>query len=238
MGAAEAAAAAAAAAAGGQGANGVCLYALSTHSGRVRWVLPLPGNASFPEGAQVWGMGPLLVGELAVFLGADRVLAADLLSGKLRWSLMLPRGERLRAGDLPAVDADSNTLLLTAQVSGANKTGVSGVSLKEGRLLWHRTVNGSVQRGVRQPSDGLPAAALLVSGGRVFVEACRGSRCCLRALNVTTGKQRWGMCLDAVPGDDATHPHAQFAIWFITLLTIVSIALLILGAGLVYIQRW
>jgi hypothetical protein len=60
----------------------------------------------------------------------------------------------------------------------------------------------------------------------------------LRALNVTTGKQRWGMCLDAVQGDDATHPHAQFAIWFITLLTIASIALLILGAGLVYLQRW
>lgn len=233
-----ASAAAAGAAASAQGANGVCLYALSSRSGRVRWVLPLLGNASFPEGAQAWGMGPLLVGQLAVFLGADRVLAADLLSGKLRWSLMLLRGERLRAGDLPVVDAGSNTLLLTAQVEGANKTGVSAVSLREGRLLWHRTVNGSVQRGVRQPSDGVPAAALLVSDGRVFVEACRGSRCCLRALNVTTGKQRWGMCLDAVPGDDATHPHAQFAIWFITLLTIVSIALLILGAGLVYIQRW
>lgn len=233
--AAAAAAAAAAAGDGEHGANGVCLYALSSHSGRLRWVLPMVGNATFPEGAQQWGMAPLISGNMAVFLAMDRVIGVDLYSGKLRWSLQLSRGEVLRAYELPVVDADSSTLILAAQVQGSNKTGISGVSVKEGRLLWHKTVNGTVQRGM-QPSDG--PQQLMVTGGRVFVEACRGSRCCLRALNVTTGKQRWGMCLDAVQGDDATHPHAQFAIWFITLLTILSIALLILGAGLVYIQRW
>jgi hypothetical protein len=233
--AAAAAAAAATAPDGAHEANGVCLYALSSRSGRLRWVLPLLGNATFPEGAQQWGMAPLVHGSLAVFLAADRVFGVDLLSGKLRWSLQLPKGEHLRAYELPVVDSDSSTLVLAAQVTGSNKTGLLGVSLREGRLLWHKTVNGTVQRGA-QPSDG--PQQLLVTGGRVFVEACRGSRCCLRALNVTTGKQRWGMCLDAVQGDDATHPHAQFAIWFITLLTIVSIALLIFGAGLVYIQRW
>lgn len=235
---ATAAAAAAAAATGPHGAqeaNGVCLYALSNRSGRLRWVLPLLGNATFPEGAQQWGMAPLIHGSLAVFLAADRVFGVDLLSGKLRWSLQLPKGELLRAYELPVVDSDSGTLVLAAQVQGSNKTGLSGVSLREGRMLWHKTVNGTVQRGA-QPIDG--PQQLMVTGGRVFVEACRGSRCCLRALNVTTGKQRWRMCLDAVQGDDATHPHAQFAIWFITLLAIVSIALLILGAGLVYIQRW
>jgi hypothetical protein len=46
------------------------------------------------------------------------------------------------------------------------------------------------------------------------------------------------MCLDAAQGDDATHPHAKFAIWLITLATVASIVLLIVGAVLVYVQRW
>jgi outer membrane protein assembly factor BamB len=216
-------------------ANGVCLYAISGRYGKLRWALPLVGNASFPDGAQQWDMAPLIHANLVVFLATGRVIAVDLLSGKLRWVLSLPKGEVLRPFEQPVVDADSSTLVLAAQVAGSNKTGLSGVSLKEGRLLWHKTVNGTVQRGAG-PED--RAQELMVTGGRVYVEACRGSRCCLRALNVTTGKQRWGMCLDAVQGDDATHPHAQFAIWFITLLTIASIALLVLGAGLVYLQRW
>jgi outer membrane protein assembly factor BamB len=229
------AAAAAAVGVSTHSANGVCLYAISSRNGKLRWALPLVGNASFPAAAQQWDMAPLIHANMVVFLATDRVIAVDLLSGKLRWVLPLPKGEVLRPYEQPVVDADSSTLVLAAQVAGSNKTGLSGVSLKEGRLLWHKTVNGTVQRGAG-PED--RAQELMVTGGRVYVEACRGSRCCLRALNVTTGKQRWGMCLDAVQGDDATHPHAQFAIWFITLLTIASIALLILGAGLVYLQRW
>lgn len=228
-----------AAAAAGVGAahegNGVCLYALNSRNGRLRWVLPMAGNASFPTDAQRWGMAPLIHGNLALFLATDRILAADMSTGKQRWSLQLPRFELMHAFEQPVVDPDSGTLVLAAKLQGSNKTGISGVSLREGRLLWHKTVNGSVQHAA-SPADG--PQELMVTGGRVYIEACRGSRCCLRALNVTTGKQRWGMCLDAVQGDDATHPHAQFAIWFITLVTICSIALLILGAGLVYIQRW
>lgn len=226
---------------GAHAPNAACMYALSSSSGKLRWVLPLLGNATFPEGAQQGGMGPVLTGNLAIFLATDRVIGVDLLSGKLRWTLQLPRGEVLRSTELPVVDSDSEVVVIAAAVQGSNKTGLSGVSLREGRLLWHRTVNGTLQRGELQSSQGplsLGPQRLTLAGGRVFVEACRGSRCCLRALNVTTGKQKWGMCLDAVQGDDATHPHAQFAIWFITLLTIVSIALLVLGAGLVYIQRW
>jgi outer membrane protein assembly factor BamB len=219
----------------GHGANGVCLYSLSSRTGKLRWVLPMVGNASFPEGAQVWGMAPVVYKDIAVFLATDRLTAVDLVSGKLRWVLPLQRSEFLQARELPVVDAGSGMLVLAAQVSGGTRTGLSGVSLREGRLLWHKTVNGTVQVG-QQPSEG--PQQLMVAGGRVYVEACRRSRCCLRALNVSSGKQRWGMCLDAVQGDDATHPHAQFAIWFITLLTIVSIALLILGAALVYFQRW
>lgn len=215
--------------------NGVCLYALNSRTGRLRWVLPMAGNASFPTDAQRWGMAPLIHGNLALLLATDRILAADMSTGKLRWSLQLPRFELLQAFEQPVVDPDSSTLVLAAKLQGSNKTGISGVSLREGRLLWHKTVNGTVQHAA-SPADG--PQVLMVNGGRVYIEACRGSRCCLRALNVTTGKQRWGMCLDAVQGDDATHPHAQFAIWFITLVTICSIALLILGAGLVYIQRW
>lgn len=215
--------------------TGVCLYALNSRNGRLRWVLPMASNATFPAGSQEWGMAPLVRGNLALFFATDRAIAVDLTSGKLRWALQLPWSEELQAYELPVVDAGSDTLLMSARVQDSRKTAVSAVSLRDGKLLWHRVVNGTAQHAL-EPRDG--TQQLMVTGGRVYVEACRDSRCCLRALNVTTGKQRWGMCLDAVQGDDATHPHAQFAIWFITLLTICSIALLVLGASLVYIQRW
>lgn len=233
--------------------TGVCLYALHSRQGKVRWVVPVPGNASFPSGAQAWGMAPLVREGLAMFFASDRVFAVDADSGKLQWVYQLPVGEALQPWQVPAVDSASGTLVLAAQLQppqppgaqvddatvsggGVSKTGLSAVSLKDGRLLWHRMMNGTGQ----QPASGAAGGAqqLLLSQGRVFAEACRGSRCCLRGLNVTTGKQRWGMCLDALQGDDATHPHAKFAIWLVTLITVGSIALLILGACLVYVQRW
>jgi len=83
------------------------------------------------------------------------------------------------------------------------------------------------------------AQQLLLSGDSttLYVEACKGRTCCLRALNVLTGKQRWGICLAAEQGEDATHPRpvcnlAGHAI------TIGSICLLILGACMVYVHRW
>lgn len=212
---------------------GICMYSVSTRSGKLQWVQAVAGNASFPPAAQTWGVAPLIHQGLAIFAASDQLLAVDSHSGKLVWTYKLEAGETLPAWQLPVLDPESNVMVLTAQ--RPNKTAVTAVGALDGKLLWRKPMNGTAQlpRGVVAGAE-----QLCLSGGRVYVEACRGQTCCLRALNVTSGKQRWGMCLQAERGEDATHPHAQFAIWIITVVTIGSIALLILGACLLYVHRW
>eukprot|EP00878_Enallax_costatus_P002158 GHUV01002327.1.p1 GENE.GHUV01002327.1~~GHUV01002327.1.p1 ORF type:complete len:742 (+),score=159.31 GHUV01002327.1:153-2378(+) len=213
--------------------QGICMYAVSSRSGRLEWAQARAGNATFPAGAQTWGMAPMVHQGLAVFLASDQLFAVETRSGKLAWSYKLEASETLPAWQLPVLDYATNVIILTAQ--RANKTAVTAVDFDNGKLMWRRMMNGTAQ-----PPRGLVAGAeqLWLSGGGVYVEACRGKTCCLRALNVTSGKQKWGMCLQAERGEDATHPHAQFAIWIITVVTIGSIALLIAGACLLYVHRW
>ncbi|KAF6262087.1 hypothetical protein COO60DRAFT_1699500 [Scenedesmus sp. NREL 46B-D3] len=214
---------------------GICMYSVSMRSGRLHWVLPVPGEARFPADAQQWGMRPLHHEGLAVFLAEDRLFAVDLYWGNLSWSVKLEVGDALQPWQQPALDALSGTLVLTGLRPSSNKTAVAAVSLNKGKMVWRRTVNGSGQRPAG-PAEG--PQQLWLSGGHAYVEACKGSTCCLRAFNVSSGKRRWGVCLTAERGEDATHPHAQFAIWVITLVTIASIALLIVGACLLYVHRW
>lgn len=213
--------------------QGICMYALSTRSGKLRWVQAISGNVSFPAGAQTWGMAPVLHHRLVTFTAADRLLTLHSTTGKVVWTHQLTAGDSLTPWQLPVLDADNDILVLTAQ--RANKTAVSALGASTGKLLWRKTMNGTAQ-----PPQGLTAGAeqLWLSGGNVYIEACKVRTCCLRAFNVTTGQQRWGMCLQAEQGEDATHPHAQFAIWIITVVTIGSIGLLIFGACLLYVHRW
>jgi outer membrane protein assembly factor BamB len=241
--------------AAGSSVDGLCLYAVSSHSGKLRWAQALPpgssssSSASFPEDAQAWGHAPVVAPHegLVLFIAAAQVFAVSLSTGKLHWSLALPAGQALAAFSQPVVDGGAGVLLLAAQVDGgssrsgrngggSSKTAMAAASLRTGRWVWTRSVNGTLQLPPAGPAAG--AAPLLAYGGWLHMEACRGARCCLRALNTTSGKQGWGMCLDAVAGDDATHPRAKFAIWLVTLITVASIALLIAAACLVYIQRW
>eukprot|EP00775_Hariotina_reticulata_P006580 gene6580-6808_t len=203
--------------------------------GRLDWVLPVAGSIRFPDSAQQWGMAPLLHQGLAIFVADSEVLAVDDVTGRVAWTAALDSGEAVHAWLLPSLDAINNLLLIPAQ-QGANKTAILALSVVDGRKVWHKVLNGTGQR----PAGFGEAQQLLLSGDSttLYVEACKGRTCCLRALDVLTGKQKWGMCLAAEQGSDATHPHAQFAIWLVTLITIGSICLLILGACLVYVHRW
>ncbi|WIA41237.1 hypothetical protein OEZ86_004849 [Tetradesmus obliquus] len=192
-------------------------------------------TARFPASSQQWGMRALQHEGLAIFLAEDRVYAVDAYWGNLSWSLKLEIGDTIQPWQQPALEVLSGTLLLTALRPSSNKTAVAAISLTQGKLIWRRTVNGSAQQPAG-PSEG--PQQLWLYGGHVYVEACKGTTCCLRAFNVSSGKRRWGVCLDAQRGQDATHPHAQFAIWVITLVTVASIALLIVGAALLYVHRW
>uniref|UniRef100_A0A383W911 Pyrrolo-quinoline quinone repeat domain-containing protein n=1 Tax=Tetradesmus obliquus TaxID=3088 RepID=A0A383W911_TETOB len=214
---------------------GICMYSVSMRSGKLHWVLPVPGEARFPASSQQWGMRALQHEGLAIFLAEDRVYAVDAYWGNLSWSLKLEIGDTIQPWQQPALEVLSGTLLLTALRPSSNKTAVAAISLTQGKLIWRRTVNGSAQQPAG-PSEG--PQQLWLYGGHVYVEACKGTTCCLRAFNVSSGKRRWGVCLDAQRGEDATHPHAQFAIWVITLVTVASIALLIVGAALLYVHRW
>jgi outer membrane protein assembly factor BamB len=215
--------------------QGVCLYSVRVYSGRLDWVLPVAGSIRFPEGAQQWGMAPLLHQGLALFVAASEVLAVDGVTGRVAWTAALEAGELSHAWLLPAVEPINNILLVPAQ-QGPNKTAIMALSVVDGQKVWHRVLNGTGQ----VPASFGEAQQLLLSGdgSTLYVETCKGRTCCLRALNVLTGKQKWGMCLAAEQGEDATHPHAQFAIWLVTLITIGSICLLILGACMVYVHKW
>jgi outer membrane protein assembly factor BamB len=128
-------------------------------------------------------------------------------------------------------------LLLLHTLRGAgNKTTVYAMDGESGRAVWARGFNGSMPQPA-SPGDG--GVAPLALGPRVMVETCRRGRCCLRGLDASNGKSAWrGICLDAARGTDPTNPRAQFAIWVVTLVTIASIAALILGAALLYLSRW
>jgi outer membrane protein assembly factor BamB len=188
---------------------GICMYSVSMRSGKLHWVLPLPGEARFPASSQQWGMRPLQHEGLAVFLAENRLLAVDSYWGNLSWSLKLELGDTIQPWQQPALESLSGTLLLTALRPSSNKTAVAAVVLSQGKLMWRRTVNGSAQQPAG-PGEG--PEQLWLFGGHIYVEACKGTTCCLHAFNVSSGKRRWGVCLDAQRGEDATHPHAQFAV--------------------------
>jgi hypothetical protein len=160
----------------------------------------------------------------------------SLSAGKLLWSQPMDSALEIVPWQQPVVDSappDTNhTLVWTAKKSA--KTVLFAADLPTGRLLWTKGVNGTAQ--VPLAPDGPSGMGL--SGGKVILETCKGVSCCLRAFNLTNGKARWVICLDAVRGVDATHPKAQFAIWLITVVTVGSIALLVVVALMVYMQRW
>jgi outer membrane protein assembly factor BamB len=182
-------------------------------------------------------------GRVVAFLTNTTVVGVSALSGKALWQLTLPPGEWLAPWQLPAQmlppgderRVGASPLLLLHSLRGAgNRTSVYALDGLSGKQAWTRAFNGSMQPPLH-PSDG---GFALPVGPLVFSEACRRGRCCLRALNATTGKQAWAVCLDAERGTDPTNPRAQFAIWVVTLVTIASVAALILGAALLYVHRW
>jgi hypothetical protein len=204
---------------------------------------------------------------VVAFVTNATVLGVGAANGKLLWTAPLAAGEwvapwqaasegwteagRGRSGGDGGGDDGSGSpssgggggqghgtsLLLLHTLRGAgNKTTVYALNADTGRALWQRAFNGSMPRPA-SPGDG--GAAPLSLGPRIMVETCRRGRCCLRGLDAATGKAAWrGLCLDARRGRDPTNPRAQFAIWVVTLVTIASIAALILGAALLYLSRW
>ena len=209
---------------GGAGASGAAgavvafvtnasAIALGAADGRVAWRAPLlPGErvAPWQQATQCGGSG-----------GSD--VCADSGGGD-------------SGAPAPAPPPQPPPLLLHSLRGAGNRTTVYAIDPVEGRALWARSFNGSMQP---PPSRAAGAAALLpLAGGRVVAEACRRARCCLRGLDAATGRRAWSVCLDARRGTDPTNPRAQFAIWVVTLVAVASIAALIAGAALLYIHRW
>ncbi|KAI8470136.1 MAG: hypothetical protein J3K34DRAFT_521604 [Monoraphidium minutum] len=237
----------------------VCLFAVELVTGRRAWwsEVGLGGAAAFDALSQPWGQAPVALalggkgpGVVAFFTNTT-VVGASAADGRVLWRAPLPAGEWFAPWQLPAqmpappggrggaggCGGGGAPLLLAHSLRGAggNKTSVYAFDAASGCVAWARAFNGSMQEPADR-SDG--GAALLPLGPRVVSEACRRGRCCLRALNASSGKPAWAMCLDAARGTDPTNPRAQFAIWVVTLVTIASIAALILGAALLYVNRW
>jgi outer membrane protein assembly factor BamB len=234
--------------AAGNDLNGVvCLYAVSLSTGRRAWSARVEMDAAggFTPNAQAWGRAPLFLDNgVVAFVTNSTVLGVEASSGKPAWSFVLESNEWIESwqGATVAYAEDrsgrpvSPPLILLHALRGArNKTSLYAVSGASGDVEWARAFNGSMQPPLAPVRGG--AAPLLV-GGRVVSEMCRRRRCCLQALDVSTGKSAWSMCLDAVRGTDPTNPRAQFAIWVVTLVTIASMAALVLGAALLYVNRW
>eukprot|EP00877_Chromochloris_zofingiensis_P009113 jgi/Chrzof1/4455/Cz14g13230.t1 len=216
----------------------ICFYALDLSTGKPAWSVSVPGNGSFPDDAQTWGLSPVVTDSAVAFPSSSAVYGVDCNHGKLLWTLPLAVEEQLPAWQLPAVDEASGNLLVMAERSRANhtynNTAIYAVDPSTGKAAWSKVLNGTFQ----QPAANQGASTLKVEHGGVFVESCRRQTCCLRMLNATTGRAQWRVCLDVVPGVEATDPKARFAIWLITIATICSIAILIVGACFVYVQRW
>jgi hypothetical protein len=193
-----------------------------------------------PVGAQALGFRPLAhLGTVLVVLESS-VHALDSSRGGLVWGYQLGVGEKVGAMQTPLMELQGeNGTVVVGSTSARNKTVVTALDLMSGKFKWGRTVNGTAQEG-EGPGAGPGAArptGMVLVGGRVLVETCKGASCCLRAFNASTGQKRWVLCVEAKRGVDATHPQAQFAIWLVTLITGGSIILLVIVAIVLYVHR-
>lgn len=119
--------------------------------------------------------------------------------------------------------------------AGSDDARLFALDLARGKAVWSMPLNGS-GRAPAGAADG--ASAPLVAGGLIMVETCPPEGCCVKAVNLSTGAEAWELCAPAAAGRDATHPHAQFAIWLVMLATFAAILGLVLGACAIYVRAW
>jgi outer membrane protein assembly factor BamB len=114
--------------------------------------------------------GPVIVGDLAIALGREEVVAVKASSGKVEWSVVRAIGTTVT----PAVSEDGSTLVYPE--GSGDAAALIGLDLETRSVRWRFVTRGDV------------GAAPAIDGQTVYVGTDAGF---VQAVDVQTGRERW-----------------------------------------------